>query len=93
MSYIQQIEEQEYQATYNPADRFAGFDRGDAGREEENDHEAVVWGQEMECGQMLEVVQLDDGFYVQIDGAKVSHVQGRRATWTIAKWWLSGCPA
>ena len=29
MSYIQQIENEAHEAGYNPADRFAGFDRGD----------------------------------------------------------------
>jgi len=41
MSFIQQIENEDFERSYNPADRFAGFDRGDAGRDDTADRLAA----------------------------------------------------
>lgn len=101
MSYAQYIEEVEFANSYNPADKFAGFDRGDAGR---NSYEVCDCGERVvgrmtnEAGQRVTIIETycDDIslFEVRIDGKRVTEMFDDRARAVIvARWWMDGCPA
>lgn len=103
MSYIQQIENEDHERNYNPADRFAGFDRGDAGRDAAYDvdcGERIIGRLTSEAGQRIVVRELwhDDlrAYEVLVDGNCVYSdfdAADRERALTVGRWWLAGCPA
>lgn len=103
MSYIQQIENEQYEASYNPADKFAGFDRGDAGRnpaEDVDQGERVIGRMTNEAGQRVVIRELWceelRAYEVYVDGDRVYsdfEDADRARAITVGRWWMDGCPA
>lgn len=101
MSFAQYQEEVDFANNYNPADKFAGFDRGDAGRA---DFDAADVGQRVvgrltnDAGQRVEIIEdyCDDLslYFVRVDGDCVTCLLDNRAeAVTVARWWMNGCAA
>lgn len=83
------------------ASRWDGFDRGDLDVATHHDQGQRVIGRMTNgAGQRVVIVELwfdgDMAYEVQIDGAIVysDFLDGDRArAITVARWWMSGCPA
>ena len=90
-------------STYDPAEAFAGFDRGDTGHKAD-----VVCGSEVvgrlrtEAGALVEIVRdwqdheefgFDEVFEVRLNGECVSPTYGTKTeAVVVARWWIDGCP-
>ncbi len=98
MSFAQYQEEVDFSNSYNPADKFAGFDRGDTGRDVgHHDVGARVIGRMTSGGgyrvTIVEHYCDDDSFFeVSIDGERVHSTEDRAQAITVARWWMDGCP-
>lgn len=86
MSFIQQQEEADFSNSYNRADRFAGFDRGDAGRDDVDacdTGERTIGRMTSGRGQRVEIVEsyCDDlsHYSVLVDGRVVARLGEDRA--------------
>lgn len=102
MTFTQQIENEDFERSYNPQDRFEGFDRGDAGRIEDDVDcgERIIGRLTSEAGQRIVVRELwhDDliAYEVLVDGSCVYsdfEAADRERALTVGRWWLAGCPA
>ena len=101
MSFAQHQEEVDFANSYHPADRFAGFDRGDAGGIDVDQCDVgdrVIGRLASRAGQRVEIVETycDDvsWFSVRIDGERVTELFDDRArAAVVARWWVAGRPA
>jgi hypothetical protein len=98
MTTIHQIENEEFERGYCVSDRFAGFDRGDIGRDEQQDEATVIGRMTMESGQRV-IVQVWSGpasegsAEVLVDGRCVFADFDEARARVVGRWWLAGCPA
>jgi len=98
MSFVQYLEEVDFSNSYNRADKFAGFDRGDLGRDDDAAGRTVIGRMTNGAGQRVVIVEEFSGFdtfhAVEVDGARVFFEEDNRERAVIvARWWMSGCPA
>lgn len=99
MFYVQQIENDEYEAAYNYVDRFQGFDRGDL---DDNDYpdqgQRVIGRMTNGAGQRVLIVEqyCDDmrNYQIFVGGNCVfDNSEDRTRAIRVARWWMNGCPA
>lgn len=99
MSFAQQQEEVDFANSYNPADKFAGFDRGDDARDDERDQGTRCIGRMTNgADQRVAIIEDFDGdclwHSVTIDGRRVFFEEdNRQRAILVARWWMSGCHA
>jgi hypothetical protein len=99
MSLIQQMENEEFERGCYPSDRFAGFDRGDAGAPDDEPYFRVVLDEILPSGDHLSAGVwaggVADGFgEVRINGKMVAggfDGFGEGRALEVAAWWRGGC--
>jgi hypothetical protein len=88
---------EEHLASQPDNSRWDGFDRGDAGREEDLDQGSRVIGRMASGGGYR--VQITEFWYsgntdfeVSVDGRRVHSTEDRANATVVARWWMDGCP-
>jgi hypothetical protein len=100
MYAIQQQEEIDHVNGWNPADQFAGFDRGDVFGNDAPDETSfrVVGRLTTEAGKRVVVGVWEGGVgegfaTVTINGNEVfAEFDGLERALVVGRWWLAGCP-
>lgn len=98
MSHAQYLEEVEFANSWNTADKYAGFDRGDIGHADSDSCGTRVVGRMTSGGgyrvAIVESYDAEDSFFeVHIDGKRVHFTGDRAHAFVVARWWMDGCPA